>query len=131
MTFQGRVHTWHLHNSKVKSHLKLTELDINASKACNFYYNIITNSNKHLKWWTESFYTNCKPLTKNIGIFSIVLKPNTQTILTWCPFLGHGCLNVVPATSDKLLTRPIYSQNFSPSTWHYFQLPPQPLEIVV
>ena len=35
MTLQGRLHTLLTpHNSKVKSHLKVTELDINASQAC-------------------------------------------------------------------------------------------------
>ena len=33
MTLQGRPHTSQ-DNSKVKSHLKFTELDINASQAC-------------------------------------------------------------------------------------------------
>ena len=37
ITLQGRLQDYSSpHNSKVKSHLKFTELDINASQACHF-----------------------------------------------------------------------------------------------
>ena len=50
------------HNSKVKSHLKFTELDINASQACNIVLIVSKIMNNFVRSLIKSVKVAFKPL---------------------------------------------------------------------